>query len=177
MRAERDRQQVRLGAGVGEAHALQPEALAHRAGEPRLDQVGAAEIDPGVQRAIHRGADHRMRVAIDAGGIFAEEVDVFGAVEVPQPAALAARDAERKRRVVQHGARVAAGHHRGRFDDSGRNSSDCARRRLPSPRSAPRRCRRCASPSRSWRPPPAERQSASPAHGSVRTECTGSPLR
>ena len=117
--ADRDRQQVRLGAGVGEAHALQPEAVAYRAGELRLGQVGAAEVDPGVQRAIQRGADLRVRVAVDAGGVFAEEVDVFGAVEVPQPAALAACDADRERRVVQHGARVAARHHRGRFDEAG----------------------------------------------------------
>ena len=85
----------------------------------RLGQVGAAEVDAGVQRSVHRGADHRMRVAVDAGGVFAQEVDVLGAVEVPQPAALAARDAERERRVVQHGARVAAGHHRGRLDEAG----------------------------------------------------------
>ena len=93
MRADGDRQQVGLGAGVGEAHALQPEAVAHGAGELRLQQVVRAEVDAGIQRAIHRGADHRMRVAIDAGGVFAEEVDVLGAVHVPQPAALAARNA------------------------------------------------------------------------------------
>ena len=120
MRADRDRQQVRLGAGVGEPHALQPEAVAHGAGELRLDQVAAAEVDAGIQRAIHRGADLRMRMAIDPRGVLAEEIDVFGAVEVPQPAALAARDADRERRVVQHGARVAAGHHRGRLDKPGK---------------------------------------------------------
>ena len=66
---------------------------------------------------IARGADHRMRMAVDPGGVFAEEVDVLGAVEIPQPAAGAARDAEREGREVQHRARVAAGHDGGRLDE------------------------------------------------------------
>ena len=132
--ADRDRQQVRFGAGVGEPHPLQPEALAHGAGELRLGQVGAAEVDAGVQRAIHRGTDHRMRMAVDAGGVFAEEVDVLGAVEVPQPAALAACDAEREGRIVQHGARVAARHDGGRLDEAGEALGIARRHTLPSPR-------------------------------------------
>ena len=51
-----------------------------------------------------------MGVAVDAGGVFAQHVDVLVAVGIPQPAALAAHDGERKRRVVQRGAGVAARH-------------------------------------------------------------------
>ena len=59
-------------------------------------------------------------MAVDAGGVFAEEIDVLGAVEVPQPATFATRDADREWRIVQHGARIAAGHDRGRLDEAGK---------------------------------------------------------
>jgi len=56
------------------------------------------------------GADHRMGMAVDAGRVFAQHVDVLVPVDVPQPAALAARDGEREWRIVQRRARVAARH-------------------------------------------------------------------
>jgi hypothetical protein len=115
--ADRDRQQICFRAGVGEPHALQSETIAHGAGEPCLGQVGAAEVDPGIQRAVQRGADLRVRVTVDPGSVLTEKVDIFCAIQVAQPAALAARDAERERCVVQDGPRVAAWHHGCRFDE------------------------------------------------------------
>ncbi len=113
---EADRHQVRLGARVGEAHPLQPEAGADGPGEARLGDGVAAEVDAVVERAVDRRADDGVGVAIEARGVFAQEIDIFGAIQVPQPAPLPAREAERERVVMQHGAGIAPGHHRGRLD-------------------------------------------------------------
>ena len=110
------RHHVALGAGVGEAHQVdRRHAVGDQLGELGLVGVAAAVVPAVVQRAVDGGADHRMRVAVDAGGVFAQHVDVFVAVGVPQAAALAAHDGERERRIVQRRAGVAARHRLARF--------------------------------------------------------------
>ena len=105
------RHDVALGAGVGEAHQVdRRHAVGDQLGELALVGVAAAIVPAVVQRAVDGGADHRMGVAVDAGGIFAQHVDIFVAVGIPQPAALAAHHGQRKRRVMQGRAGVAAGH-------------------------------------------------------------------
>jgi hypothetical protein len=112
----RERHHVALGAGVGEAHQVdRRHAVGDQLGELGLVGVAAAVVPAVVQRAIDGGADHRMGVAVDAGGVFAQHVDVLVAVGVPQPATLAAHHGERERRIVQGGAGVAAGHRLARF--------------------------------------------------------------
>src|SRR5262245_62108798 len=54
-------------------------------------------------------------MSVDAGGELAEEVDVFVFVGVPEATPLAAGDAQRKRFVIEHRPRVAAGHDRRRL--------------------------------------------------------------
>ena len=54
-----------------------------------------------------------MRVAVEAGRVFAEEVDVLVAVRVDEASALAAHDRQRERRHVDHRPRIAARHHLG----------------------------------------------------------------
>ena len=66
---------------------------------------------PSSSARIDRGADRRVGMAEEPGGEFAEEIDIAVAVGVPQPAALAANDAERERRIEQRAAGIAAGHH------------------------------------------------------------------
>src|SRR5262245_47721665 len=54
-------------------------------------------------------------MSVDAGCELAEEVDVFVVVGVPEATPSAADDAQRKRFVIQHRPRVAAGHDRRRL--------------------------------------------------------------
>jgi hypothetical protein len=72
--------------------------------------VAAGVVPAVIERLVDRLADYRMRVAVDAGGVFTQHVDILVPVDVPQPAALALHDGERERRVVQRGAGVAARH-------------------------------------------------------------------
>jgi hypothetical protein len=105
------RHDVALGARVGEAHQIdRGHAVGHQLGETGLVGVAATIVPAMVQRLVDGGPDHRVRVAVDAGGVFAQHVDVFVAVGVPQPAAFAAHDGEGKRRIVQRRAGVAARH-------------------------------------------------------------------
>ena len=55
----------------------------------RLVAVRRAEHDPVRERLTDRLEDHRMRVAVEAGGVLAEEVDVLVAVGVDDARALA----------------------------------------------------------------------------------------
>ncbi len=52
-----------------------------------------------------------MRVAVEAGGVLAEEVGVFVSIRIDQPRAFAAHDRERERRHMDDRARIAAGHY------------------------------------------------------------------
>ena len=58
-----------------------------------------AEIDAVIERLLDRAADRRVRMAENAGGEFAEEIDVFVPVEVPQTRSLASRHRQRERRL------------------------------------------------------------------------------
>jgi hypothetical protein len=105
------RHDIALGAGVGETDQIdRRDALGDQPGEPGLVGVTAAVVPAVVQGAVDGGADHRVGVAVDAGGVLAQHVDVLMPVGIPQAAALAARHGERERRIVQRGARVAARH-------------------------------------------------------------------
>ena len=94
-----------------------------------------------------------MGVAVDPGGVFAEEVDVL--VRRPRPTAGSPRRGRWRGGTAHSAARCGCCRRASRRSPrrSGRSSWDCARRRFPSPRSAPRRYRHCANPCRSWRPP------------------------
>ena len=83
------RHHVGLGAGVGEAHQVHVEALRHHLGELHLALVVGAEVQAVVERRLRRLDDARMRVAIDAGRIFAQQVEVAVAVDVGDGRALA----------------------------------------------------------------------------------------
>ena len=79
-----DRHQIGLGAAVGEAHQVdRRKTVADRPGEPRFGGAVRAHVAAAVERRVERAADRRVRVAENAGGEFAEEIDVFVAVEVP----------------------------------------------------------------------------------------------
>src|SRR6516225_9437076 len=93
-----DRHQIGFGTGIRKAHQLDRwEAGADSRGKARLERIVRAEIEPLIESGIDRAADHRMRMAKDAGGELAEEIEVFVPVEVPQPRALAAHDRQRER--------------------------------------------------------------------------------
>src|SRR5215510_16302074 len=51
-----------------------------------------------------------MRVPVEAGGELAEKVEVTVAVQVVECGALGAGEGDGKRRIVQHGASIAAWH-------------------------------------------------------------------
>src|SRR5438552_3025992 len=70
-----------------------------------------AEIDAGIEGLGNGLADARVRMAIDAGRIFAKEVDIGVAVDIGDDGTLAASDADRHRRGVEDGAGIAARHH------------------------------------------------------------------
>src|SRR5437588_9676425 len=70
-----------------------------------------AEIDAGIEGLDNGLADARVRMAIDAGRIFAKEVDIGVAVDIGDDGTLAASDADRHRRGVEDGAGIAARHH------------------------------------------------------------------
>ena len=70
---------------------------------------GPPSTMPPSERRAHRRLDHRVGMAVQAGGVFAEEVGIGMAVEIPQARALAADDGQRERRVEQDAPGVAAG--------------------------------------------------------------------
>lgn len=83
---------VGLGAGVGEADEFhrRNEPFAHDFRELFLIAVGAAEVDAALQSGGDGAPDGFVAVAVDARGVFAEEVDVFVVVEGFQCGAAAA---------------------------------------------------------------------------------------
>ena len=82
-RGEREREQVRLGPRVAETHELdRREARAHRLRERGLVAVRRAEHDAVGERLPDRLDDHRMRMAVQPGGVLAEKVDVLVPVGV-----------------------------------------------------------------------------------------------
>ena len=100
----------RLGAGVCKTHLL------HRR-QARRQQFG--EIDLGLRRQPERRSQRqllrrrrhqrRMGVAMDQRGEIVDAVDIFVAVEIEHPAALAARGIDRVRLHEHGGAGIAAG--------------------------------------------------------------------
>ena len=91
MRAARERArggqsvQVALGAGVAEAdHVARREPRADQLGKLGLIGVRRAERGAALQRALDRSLDHRMRMPVEPGRVFAEEVQIGVAVEVEQ---------------------------------------------------------------------------------------------
>ena len=107
----RDRHQVRLGAGVREPHAVEPEALAH---QPR--KLGLVRVDAADARELRAWPSYRVEhaplaVPEEPGGVVAEEVDVLVPVRVGEHCPLAADERERERLVREHRAGVPAGQH------------------------------------------------------------------
>ena len=106
---ERDREQVRLRAGVAEADKLdRREALADRRSESHLVAVRRTEGDAVGERRADRVEHDGMRVAVEPGGVLAEEVDVLVAVGVRDARTLAPDDRQRERIEVDDRAGVAA---------------------------------------------------------------------
>ena len=99
-----------LGARICETHLL------HR-GQPRRQQFRKINLGLGrqaerrSQRKLLRGRFHqrRMRVAVDQRGKIIDAVDIFVAVDIPDPAPLTARGIDRIRLHEYGGAGVAAG--------------------------------------------------------------------
>src|SRR4051794_5225894 len=81
---------------VKRTSAIRRKSLAHQAGELGLGDGMSCEIDAAVERRDHGRADDRIGVAEAAGRELAEHVYVLVAVEIPEPAALAAGDGERE---------------------------------------------------------------------------------
>ncbi len=52
---------------------------------------------------------------VEARRVFAQHVEVFAAVDIRQPVALAPRPGQRKRREIEHRAGIATGHVLGRL--------------------------------------------------------------
>ena len=104
-----------FGAGIGKAHLLDRR-------QPRSQQF--REIDLGFRRQAERRAQRQLRgrrldqrgmgVAVDLRGEIVDAVDVDVAVEIPDPAALAARGVDRIGLHEHGGAGVAAGQARQR---------------------------------------------------------------
>ena len=102
-------------AGIGKAK------LIHRR-QPRGKQFG--QIDLGFRRQAERRPErqlcgrglhqHRMRMAVDLRGEIVDAIDIDVAVEIPHPAALAARGIDRIGLHEHGGAGVAAGQARQR---------------------------------------------------------------
>src|SRR5262245_15647283 len=69
-----------------------------------------AEIEAGVERRADRFADARMGMAVDAGRVFAEEIDIGMAVDIGDDGPFGARGANRHGRGIEDGAGIAAGH-------------------------------------------------------------------
>ncbi len=102
---------VGLGAGVGEADGFdgRGEALADEPGQLFLVGVSAAEVPAAVEGRGDGGVDDRVVVAVDAGGVFAEEVGVGVAVEGGEGAGGARGEGQGEGGGVEGCARVAAG--------------------------------------------------------------------
>jgi hypothetical protein len=111
-RKRRDkRHQICLGAGIGEPHELNRcKARTDRLRKVRLVLIRAAEYHALRERVANRPLNDRMRVAVQSGRIFTEKIEIFDAIEVSQPLALAARKSHRERAVMEHASRVAARH-------------------------------------------------------------------
>src|SRR5690606_23669955 len=72
--------------------------------------------DPAVVEGLEDGAAQRgMRVPVEPGGVFAEEVDVLAAVEGGEPRALRLHERDREGLAEERRARVAARQHLGRL--------------------------------------------------------------
>ncbi len=103
-----DRHQVRLGAGIREADAVEPEPLAHHSGELGFARMHAADARELPQRGLG-GVDHALfAVPEQAGGVVAEQVDVLVPVGIHQHGAVAADERECERLVGEDRARVTA---------------------------------------------------------------------
>jgi len=68
----RQRHHIGFSARVGEAHQVEVKALGHRLGKQHLVPMMCSEVEPGLEGFRHRRLDARVRVAIDAGRIFAD---------------------------------------------------------------------------------------------------------
>src|SRR5829696_4522815 len=107
----RDRHQIRLGAGVREAHALKAEPVAHRACERRLVRVNPADAPESAHRVVRRVEHPPLAVTEEPRRVVAEEVDVLVPVGVGEDGFLSTDECQRKGLVREHRAGVAAGEH------------------------------------------------------------------
>jgi hypothetical protein len=100
----------RFGAGIGEPDLIhRRQSRRQHFGQFDLGQGGQAERRS--QRELSRSCFNQqgMRVAMDQRGKVIDAVDIFVAIDVPDPAALAARGIERIGLHEHGGAGVAAG--------------------------------------------------------------------
>src|SRR5262249_21913881 len=93
-----DRHQIGFSAGIGKTHEFNRRKTgADSCGKAGLGRVVRAKIEAAVERLLDRLADLGVRMTKDSGGELAEEIDIFVAVEIPQPRALSAHHRQRKR--------------------------------------------------------------------------------
>ena len=106
-----DGHEIGLGARVGEAHEFEGrESVDECAGKARLVDVVSGEADAIIECRSHRIKDGLLAMAVEASGVLPQHVDVLMPIYVDNTLRRAARDAQRERRVVEHGAGVAARH-------------------------------------------------------------------
>ncbi len=105
-----DGHEVGLGARVGEAHAIDAEALAHEAGQRGFGRMDAAHADVVVEGGLHLVQHPGFAVAQQARGVVAQQVDVFVAVDVDQGGTVAGGEGQRERGVGQNGTGMTARH-------------------------------------------------------------------
>ncbi len=99
----RQREQVRLGTGIGKAHLFDTtEALHDQRCQPRFQLRVGAEVQPIRHRRRQRLDDRRVRVPIQRCGVFGEKVDITMPVQVIKKTARPARHHQRKRLIKQH---------------------------------------------------------------------------
>ena len=107
------RHHVGFRAGIGEAHEVHVEALRNHLGKLHLALVMRAIVQAIVERSLGGRDDARVRVAVDACRVFAQQVEIAVAVDVGDGGAFGLLHAQGERCGKQHRAGVATGHHVG----------------------------------------------------------------
>src|SRR5262249_60731011 len=95
---KREREQVCLRPGVAEPDELDGrKPLAHRGRKSALKSVRSPERDPARESVANRVENYGVRMAVETGGGFAEEVDVLVSVDVDEPRTFPTGNRERER--------------------------------------------------------------------------------
>ncbi|MES0214169.1 hypothetical protein NKL07_01860 [Mesorhizobium sp. C280B] len=89
--------QVGLGAAVGEAeHVDRREAAAEDPGKALFGLAQCGQAQSSRHGVVEGGIDAAVGMAEQAGSVFAAQVEIGVTINVPKPAALAARHGSRK---------------------------------------------------------------------------------